>query len=65
VLNWYLGASAAAPTALGFDSVRGAFLEGGAAFPGSKIASKSHVQIAIRNPRCIVGVFRPTYSPEP
>jgi hypothetical protein len=43
-----------------FDTVRGSFLEGGAAFPGSKISKQAHIQIAVRNPACIIGTFRPT-----
>ena len=42
------------------DSVRCGFVEGAAAFPNSGIHEQSHVQLAIRNPSCIVGVFRPT-----
>lgn len=42
-----------------FDSVRGAFSEGGPAFPGAKIARKSHIQICIRNLNCIKGFFIP------
>lgn len=42
-----------------FDSVRGAFLEGGPAFEGSGIFSKTHIQICIRNPNCIKGFFMP------
>ena len=42
-----------------FDSVRGAFMEGGEAFPGSGIQQKSHIQICIRNPNCILGFFLP------
>jgi hypothetical protein len=42
-----------------FDSVRGAFMEGGPAFKGSDISKKSHIQIAIRNPNCIKGFFLP------
>lgn len=45
---------------LEFDSVRGAFWEGGEAFPGSGIQKESHIQIAIRNPACIIGLFAPT-----
>jgi len=44
----------------GFDTVRGVFEEGDAAFPGAATRVKSHVQIAVRNPACILGVFRPT-----
>lgn len=42
-----------------YDTVRGAFWEGGALFPGSCIESKNHVQIAVRNTDCILGYFRP------
>ncbi len=44
----------------GFDTVRGAFEEGPPAFPGAAIREKSHVQFSVRNPVCVVGVFRPT-----
>jgi hypothetical protein len=44
-----------------YQTVRGVFLEGEPAFPGSKIALKSHIQIAVRDPACILGFF----SPEP
>jgi hypothetical protein len=43
-----------------FDTVRCGFTEGARAFPGSGIFRKSHIQIAVRNPACILGVFRPT-----
>lgn len=42
-----------------YDSVRGAFLEGGEAYPNAGFFSKNHIQIAIRNPACIKGYFRP------
>lgn len=41
------------------DTVRGAFEEGPPAFPGAKIRAASHIQIAVRNPANILGVFRP------
>ena len=44
----------------GFDTVRCGFTEGPRAFPGSGIFQESHIQIAVRNPACILGVFRPT-----
>jgi hypothetical protein len=46
-------------TGTAFDSVRGAFEEGTEAFPGSKIRTESHIQIAVRNRLNILGVFRP------
>lgn len=48
---------AADPNFPAYDSVRGMFVEGGKAFSGSGIYRKSHVQIAVRNPACIKGVF--------
>lgn len=42
-----------------FDTVRGAFLEGEQLFEGTTISAETHIQIAVRNVDCIVGVFRP------
>jgi len=41
-----------------YQTVRGVFLEGKPAFPGSKIALKSHIQIAVNDPTCILEFFR-------
>lgn len=41
-----------------FDSVCGLFAEGKAAFEGSLFKEKTHVQICVRNPENIHGVFR-------
>src|SRR4051812_24847694 len=43
-----------------FQAVRGPFLEGRPAYPGSHILRESHIQIAVRDRACILGVFRPT-----
>jgi hypothetical protein len=58
VINFYLEtrSSAGSPP---YDSVRGCFTEGEFAFEGRDISIKSHVQIAIRNEACILGIFRP------
>jgi hypothetical protein len=58
VLNYYLDElpHAGGPS---YDTVRCGFVEGPPAFPGSGIRYQSHVQIAVRNPTCVVGVFRP------
>jgi hypothetical protein len=56
-LNYCLGYQKAQNVA--YDSVRGAFLEGEPVFPGAGIRHESHIQIAVRNPDCILGVFRP------
>ncbi len=42
-----------------YQTVRGAFAEGQPAFDGSKLMHKSHIQIAVRDPNCILGYFRP------
>ncbi|MBX3155770.1 MAG: hypothetical protein KF773_07215 [Deltaproteobacteria bacterium] len=42
------------------QTVRCAFREGEPAFPGAMIFRESHIQIAVRDPDCVLGVFRPT-----
>jgi hypothetical protein len=42
-----------------YQTVRGAFLEGDLAYPGSGFSREAHVQIAVRDISCILGVFRP------
>jgi hypothetical protein len=46
---------------LRYDTVRGAFLEGEPVYPGAGFSKESHIQIAVRNPACILGVFRPNF----
>lgn len=41
-----------------FDTVRGAFREGKALYENAGFYAETHVQIAVRNPECIKGVFR-------
>lgn len=41
------------------DTVRGLFQEGEPIYPGSMVLAQSHVQVAVRNPRAILGLFRP------
>lgn len=41
-----------------FHTVRGLFTEGKPLFPGSGFRSKTHVQVAVRDPRRIRGYFR-------
>jgi hypothetical protein len=58
MLNWYLFGREAGD--LPYQTVRGCFVEGGPAFPGSGIERQSHIQIAVRDPSCIIiGTFRP------
>ena len=42
-----------------YDSVRGVFQEGEQTFEGAGIKLKSHIQIAVRDPRAIIGYFNP------
>ena len=42
-----------------FDSTRGVFLEGDAAYPGAAIQKQNHIQICIRNVDCVLGYFLP------
>lgn len=42
-----------------FDSVRGVFWEGEDLYEGAGFKAKNHIQIAIINPNCIKGYFRP------
>lgn len=41
-----------------FDSVRGVFIEGKPLYPKAGFHEKSHIQICVRDPRCIKGYFR-------
>lgn len=42
-----------------FRTVRCPFMEGRPAFPDSRIHKESHIQIAVLDLQCILGVFRP------
>nr|WP_295867370.1 hypothetical protein [uncultured Chitinophaga sp.] len=42
-----------------FDSTRGVFTEGAPVFKGAGLFEKTHIQICIRNPNCILGFFKP------
>lgn len=44
------------------QTVRCPFEEGEPAFPGSMIRKQTHIQVAVRNLECIVGVFRPSQT---
>lgn len=61
VLNYYL--QRLEHEHVSFDTVRCGFVEGPQAYDGSGIRHQSHVQIAVRNPACVVGVLRPTMTP--
>ena len=40
------------------DTLKGVFTEGPPVYPGAGFHEKTHIQVAVRNPRCIKGVFR-------
>lgn len=42
-----------------YDTVRAAFWEGAKLYDGAGFAAKNHIQIAVCNPNCIKGYFRP------
>lgn len=42
-----------------YDTVRNMFNEGGEVYKGSSFFEKTHIQIAIRDMRCIKGIFIP------
>lgn len=42
-----------------FDTVRAAFIEGQPLYPGSGFFDRNHIQICVRNRRCIKAYFRP------
>jgi hypothetical protein len=58
VLNMGLSRMERLEPAQAFQTVRGIFTEGGPVFEGSGIQMYSHVQIAVRDPDCIMGYFR-------
>lgn len=59
VINWTLSMFENSKSEVLFDSVRGVFQEDEPVYEGSDIRFKSHIQIAIRNPACVVGYFIP------
>ena len=58
VVNYYLQQVAE----LEYETVRAAFAEGAPVYDGSMLSEESHIQIAVRDRRCILGLFRPTYG---
>jgi len=57
VIN-HLHTTLAAGGSPAIDSVKGIFIEGDPIYPEAGFREKTHVQIAVRNPQCIKGVFR-------
>lgn len=42
-----------------YQTIRGVFREGEPVYPGARIYTKTHVQVVVRDPGCILGYFRP------
>jgi hypothetical protein len=40
------------------DTVKGLFIEGDKIYPTAEFHKETHIQICVRNPDCIIGVFR-------
>jgi hypothetical protein len=57
VINWYLSQAEAQGTR--YQTVRGCFIEGGEAYPSAGFRVETHIQVAVRDPTCILGLFRP------
>ena len=46
-----------------YDSVRAMVVEGEPLYAGAGFHAKSHIQICVRDERCIKGFFRPRIDP--
>jgi hypothetical protein len=57
LINWSLDQLAKAGRS--YQTVRGVFTEGTPAYLGAGFMLKSHIQVAVRDPSCILGFFRP------
>lgn len=42
-----------------YDTIRSVFNEGATLYPGTSFTEKSHIQLVVRDERCIRGYFRP------
>lgn len=61
VMNFYMSQmDSAVDPDYHYQTVRGVFQEGSGAYPGAKIREKSHVQVAVRDPECVLGYFLPS-----
>ncbi len=63
VINEYLGF--AKRTGTSYDAVRGVFVEGEPVYDGAGFHLESHIQLSVRNPGCILGVFQPLNGGDP
>jgi hypothetical protein len=62
VLNWYL--KQAESLGRRYQTVRCAFTEGRPIFRGAGMRLRNHIQIAVRDSACVIGIFRPTFAKE-
>lgn len=58
VIN-FLHERRAADSMPAFDTIRAAFFEGMPLYPGAGFQRRTHIQICVRNPRQILGYFKP------
>lgn len=49
----------AGQSGFGYQTVRCPFEEGEPVFPGAMLRSQTHIQLSVRDPSCILGIFRP------
>lgn len=58
LINWYLDRLEKVG-GVTYDTVRSVFVEGPPLYEGAGFYRESHIQIAVRSPSCVIGVFRP------
>lgn len=58
LINWYLDRLEKGG-GIRYDTVRSVFVEGPPLYEGAGFHRESHIQIAVRSPSCVIGVFRP------
>jgi len=61
LVNWYMDRLEKVG-GVRYDTVRSVFVEGPPLYEGAGFHQESHIQIAVRSPACVVGVFRPILS---
>jgi len=62
VINWYMSLlDQEAERGYAYQTIRGVFTEGEPIYEGSGIHRKTHVQIAVRDPACVLGYFLPSF----
>lgn len=57
-MNYLYGAQESATKSLPYATVRAMFPEGTELYPGAGFRDKTHIQICVREPEQILGVFR-------